>query len=736
MLIAAALIPQVCAAVERAPLKIPRVSRAPKLSDFLNDTPREAEVVVTVFKQFDPHDGEPVSQPTAAYLSYDSKNLYVGWICQDDPTKIRARVAPRKQIDTDDRVTINIDTFLDHKHAYWFDVNPYGIQYDGRTTDGIGDDPSWEGLWYSEGRITPTGYVVLETIPFRSMRFPRGSKQVWNICLARAIQRNNEFSVWPFVSHAGLPQFVGQFAPIEIDEDISPGRNIQVIPYGLFSRDSYLDESAGFQRQTEHHAGVDAKAVIHDALTLDMAFNPDFSEIGSDDPQVQVNQRYEVIFPERRPFFLENASIFTMPEQLFFSRRIVDPQYGAKLTGAVGRWGLGALASDDRAPGEVLALGETGHGDRAVDALLRTEREFGHQSHVGLFLGGTKFQSSSNRVGSVDLRYVAAHNWTLAGQATTTQTREKDGSYMAGPGYILSLRKYDNHKSLQTVYTDRSPGLNSTLGYISRTDIRRSETTARYQWKPAANPILFAYGPAMDATVIYDHEKRLQNWYAAPSFLVTLPNMTTLAVTHAQAFERYADIGFREQLTTISLATSWYKWVDFTGTYSQGSSPNYYPAKGVLPFLGSANNVSAIVTLRPQPHLRMDEIYYYTRLATSSKSLPPGWSQNGTIFTNHLIRSKINYQFNRDYSFRAILDYNSLLPNNGLVSSSYSKHADATLLFTYLPHPGTAIYLGYSDTFQNVDFDAAATPAYSLTRMPGTSTDRQVFAKFSYFLHF
>jgi hypothetical protein len=132
----AAIFPIVCAAIELPPLKIPRVSRAPKLSDFLNDTPREAEAVVIIFKQFDPHDGEPVSQPTAAYLSYDSKNLYVGWICRDDPAKIRARVAPRKQIDTDDRVTINIDTFQDHKHAYWFDVNPYGIQYDGRTTDG------------------------------------------------------------------------------------------------------------------------------------------------------------------------------------------------------------------------------------------------------------------------------------------------------------------------------------------------------------------------------------------------------------------------------------------------------------------------------------------------------------------------------------------------------------------------------------------------------------------------
>ena len=165
--------PLIGAPLDPVPLKIPRVTRAPKLSDFLNGTPREAEAVVTTFWQFDPHDGEPISQPTTAFLSYDSNNLYVGWICKDDPTKIHARVAPRKQIDLDDRVTINIDTFQDHKHAYWFDVNPYGIQYDGRTTDGIGDDPSWEGLWYSEGRITETGYVVLGDDSVSQLRFPR-----------------------------------------------------------------------------------------------------------------------------------------------------------------------------------------------------------------------------------------------------------------------------------------------------------------------------------------------------------------------------------------------------------------------------------------------------------------------------------------------------------------------------------------------------------------------------------
>lgn len=724
-------------AIASVPLRIPRVTRPPKLSDFLEGAPREAEAVVTEFRQFDPHDGEAASQPTAAYLSYDAKNLYVGWICKDDPAKVHARVAPRKQIDLDDRVTINIDTFQDHKHAYWFDVNPYGIQYDGRTTDGIGDDPSWEGLWYTEGRMTGDGYVILETIPFRSLRFPRASKQIWYICLARFIYRNNEMSAWPFISHQRLPQFVGQFAPIEIDDDISPGNNLQVIPYGILSRDTYLDPAAGFQRQDEHTAGVDAKLVFHDALTLDLALNPDFSQIGPDDPKVQANQRYEVIYPERRPFFLENASIFTMPEELFFSRRIVDPQFGLKATGSVGRWSLGALASDDRAPGQILAQGETGHGDRAMDGVIRVEREFGHQSHLGVFLAGTKFNAASNRVGSFDLRYVLPANWILAGQATTTRTQQSAAESTAGPGYNLTLKKMDNHLSLQNYYMDRSPGMNSTLGYIPRVDIRRFENYSSYQWKPSGKRAVMAYGPSLDSFVIYDHAGRLQNWTVEPGFQITLPRMTTLAVAEEQDYEYYQGIGFREHSVSAVLGTSWFKWLDMTVRYSQGAAPNYYPPDGVQPFLANSKYASANLTLHPQTHLRLDEIYYYTRLATLDDQ--PASLPRGVIFTNHLIRSRINYQFTPAYSFNAILDYNVLLPNYALVSSAsstYSKQPDTTLLFTYLPHPGTAVYIGYANTFQNVDYSASHVPPSTPTTLPGTSTDRQIFMKVSYLLRF
>ncbi len=704
------------------------------LSDFIEGAPKEPAAVVTTFTQFYPHDGAPVSQPTAAYLSYDSNNLYVGWVCKDDPKLIRARIAPRKTIDTDDRVTINIDTFHDRKHDYWFDVNPYGIQYDGRTTDGIGDDTSWEGLWYTEGKITNWGYAVLETIPFRTLRFPRGPHQIWNILLGRFVQRASEFSVWPAVTQSRNPEFVGQFAPIEIDEDISPGRNIQLIPYGLLERDKYLDTADGFQEQNDHHPGLDARMVLHDSFTLDLAANPDFSEIGSDDPKVTANQRYEVIYAERRPFFLENASVFTTPEDLFFSRRIVDPQIGVRLTGAVNRWNIGALIADDRAPGEVLAQGVNGHGSRAVDSVARVEREFGHQSHLGLFLSNSSFASTWNRAASLDLRLLMAHNWMMSGQATTTQTRQTGGAYNAGPGYYLNIYKGDNHSTLQSIFIDRSPGMDVNLGYLNRTNIRSWENSASYTWKPQRRALL-SYGPAFDSLLVYDHANALQNWSITPSYSITLPKLTWMTIAHSESYELYKGAELRERLSSINLGGSWYKWLDVSGTYSQGEQPDYDTPSDVTPFVAHANNASATVTLHLLSRLRMDEIYYYTRLAVNasnkSQALAPG-----DIFTNHLLRSKFNYQFTRDFAFNAILDYNALLPNSSLVTDTYSKQADATLLFAYLPHPGTAFYLGYANTFQNISYDPSASPSYLLTRLPGTSTDGQVFMKVSYLLRF
>jgi uncharacterized protein DUF5916/cellulose/xylan binding protein with CBM9 domain len=712
-------------------LRIPRVTRAPKLADFVNGVARVKELAIADFRQMDPSNGAPVSQATTAYLSFDNRNLYVGWICKDDPAKIRARIAKRKDIESDDRVTINIDTFHDRKHAYWFDVNPYAIQYDGITTDGQGDDSSFETLWYTEAQFTEDGYVVPETIPFRSLRFPNAPKQVWGFMVGRFIYRNNEFSMWPFVSRSRFPQFVGQFADMEIDEDISPGRNLQFMPYGLFSSSHYLDGANGFKSGTETRGGLDARMVLHDAFTLDVALNPDFSQVESDEPQVTVNQRYEVVFPEKRPFFMEKASVFNTPEQLFFSRRIVDPQFGARLTGTVGRWSLGLLAADDRAPGEVVEGDDPNRGDRAVDGVFRVEREFGRQSHVGALVTSYNFGSSFNQVASLDTRFELGRNWTVLGQASTSETRFRGGARLAGPGYYSSIRKGGLHFQFASTYTDRSPGFRSELGYIPRVDIREWKHSVSYRWRPEKSfPVSF--GPGVTELVNWNRQGQVQDWSVQPNFAVELRRATTLQISRTEAFELFQGMGFRKNSSELTFNTEWYRWLALTADYSWGKGVNYYPGEGLLPFLARSTNGSLGLTFRPRPRLRLDESYIYSRLGAAREWLPDPTVEPSAIFNNHILRSKVNYQFSRELSLRAIFDYNGVLPNGRLVSLDRSKRLGADVLLTYLLHPGTALYAGYSDIRENLAFNPLLSPALQRTALPNTTTGRQVFIKLSY----
>ena len=534
----------------------------------------------------DPTNGAPVSQPTTAYLSFDAHNLYVGWICKDDPAKVRARIAKRKDIESDDRVTINIDTFHDHKHAYWFDVNPYAIQFDGITTDGQGDDRSFETLWYTEAQFTADGYVVLETIPFRSLRFPNAPKQVWGIMLGRFIYRNNEFSMWPFVSRSRFPQFVGQFADMEIAQDISPGRNLQFIPYGLFSSSHYLDNTTGFKTGTETRGGLDARMVLRDAFTLDLALNPDFSQVESDEPQVTVNQRYEVFFPEKRPFFMEKASLFNTPEQLFFSRRIVDPQFGARVTGTVGRWSLGVLAADDRAPGKLVPEDDSRRDGRAVDGVFRVEREFGRQSHIGALVTSSNFGSSFNQVASLDTRVELGRNWTVLGQASTSDTRFRGGARLAGPGYYTAIRKGGLHFQFASTYTDRSQGFRAALGYIPRTDIREWKHNLSYRWRPKKS-FLVSFGPGLTELVNWNRQGQVQDWSVQPNFALELRRATTLEISRTESFELFQRMGFRKNSTALSLGTECYRWLALAASYSWGKGINYYPDSGLPPVPGA-----------------------------------------------------------------------------------------------------------------------------------------------------
>jgi len=747
---------------------IPRVHRAPKLEDFLENHPREMELAVSDFRQNLPGDGTPATESTTAYLSYDDKNLYVAIVCHDEPGQVRAHLAKREATDQDDGVGVLLDTFRDFHRAYYFFANPLGVQTDAIYTEGQGYDFSFDTLWDSEGRVLNDGYIVFFSIPFKSLRFSDGPEQTWGIALYRVILRKSEYDYWPYVTQRveGLTQ---QFAPLGGLEHVSPSRNIQLIPYGLLASDHFLNQPnppnpvtpPSYADSFEHRAGLDAKFVVKDALTFDVTLNPDFSQVESDDPQVTVNQRFAVFFPEKRPFFIENAGFFSTPTNLFFSRQIASPQFGARMTGKVGKWTLGALVIDDRQPGNLFTSGP--YNTRAVDGVLRVTREFGNQSYVGAFVSSRDFADTSNRVASLDARLKFSKNWVVDAQAVHTWTRQDTNSLsfpclwfpqsstgvgsQQGNALWLDASYTGRHFAFSTYYSDFSPDFCSELGFVNRIDIRQNNAFGGYFWRPEKSKIV-DFGPTAFETLDWNHAGVLQDWQAALGFQVDLTKQTTFTASRGEAYELFQGIDFRKHSFSVAATTQPYKWIALSTRYTQGISENFFPAPGLLPFLGNTNRVNFGFTLRPSSRFRMDETLIYYRLGTRPGWTTPPFSPGQSIFNNYLNRTKVNYQFTKELSLRLILDYNATIANTSLLDlqtnlGSFdggpiapSKQFTTDVLLTYLLHPGTAIYVGYNNGFTNLTLQPGAPPQVMLLGPANNTTNRLFFVKASYLLRF
>ena len=734
--LAASLVPRGASAGQDRGVTIPRVSSPPALEQFLNGTPREAEAVVTGFLQREPGDGIAASQSTTAYLSYDDANLYIVFVCEDrEPDKLRARLTRREQIFSDDMVGIVLDTFNDKRRAYVFLVNPLGIQLDGITTEGQNDDYSFDTVWQSEGRLTTKGFTVWIAIPFASLRFAKTPQQTWGIALGRIIPRSNETSFWPYITRR-VSFFGAQLATLNGIQDISPGRNVRLIPYGAFASARFLDREGPARYRAKHdpRGGIDAKMVLRDAFTLDLAGNPDFSQVESDEPQVTVNQRFEVFFPEKRPFFIENAGMFQTPINLFFSRRVADPQLGLRLTGKKGKWAVAALAIDDRAPGQQVDRSDRLFDKRAVIGVLRVQRDLAKQSNVGFILTTRDFGGSFNRVAGVDARVQLSPTWTFTGQAVATATHGTDGARLSGPGYSAELLRATRHLISVSSFRDHSADFRSQVGFIRRVDIREGSHFTEYLWRPKDRKLL-SFGPGISTTVIWNHAGRRQELVVNPQFRMEFKGNTRVIVSAPAGREYFQGREFHGRGLFGLFGTSWLKWLEVEGTVTRGQPINYFPGPGLSPFLASGLDASARITVRPTSQLSLDETYIFSRLGTGGDP-PPGVPRASRIFVNHILRTRLNYQFTRALSLRAIVDYHAVLPDPALVDLTLDKRVVTDFLATYLVNPWTALYVGYTDRFENLALDPGGTGTVIRTPAVGRSTGRQFFVKSSYLVRF
>jgi len=695
---------------------VPSLTATPKIADFLDAAPTSRVVRsmlrISDFVERYPDDGSPTTEPTVAYLGYTHEYLYVAFVCKDDDMAgVRAHLLQRDSLSDDDFVEVMLDTFHDKRRAFIFKTNALGIQADALYTEQTGSDYSFDTVWDTWGRRTANGFVVLMRIPFASLRFdsvPDGTSRTWGLILRRNVTRKNESDFWPQVKHDVAGQLT-QEAVADGFRDIERGKNWQFEPYGLAHSYKQLNtvnpvDPIFNQKNLQGYTGLDMKSVLHNSLVLDMTFNPDFSQIGINNP-APPNQRFQYYFPELRPFFIENSSYFQTPLNLYYTPNIVMPQFGQRLTGKIGDYALGILSVDDRNPGLQVPQGTPDYGSRSHFYVGRVNRDIGNQSNVGVIFADREYLNSFNRDGGVDYRVRLGERWTVSGQAVTSETKNTDSSWQSGQAETQGVSYSDLHRSFWFNYSDIAAGYLTETGFFTRPDVREPRGSFAYTFRPAHGPLL-SHSINAYSERIWDHTGLPLDFYFDPSYNLNFKRRTNLSFFLDLGQDRLRpvdypalpdNVEYQSHVAGASFYTSPDPALAIGLTGYSGEVINYAPINGAGPSpVGvSSDHVNfEVKPVQPIDLLTSYEFDHFTDPASGA-----------VAYDNHQIVARWNYQMDKAWSLNFIGEYLATLPNSNYTSLPNNKDVFGDVLLTYLPHPGTALYMGYTTDYVNLNAD-------------------------------
>lgn len=727
----------------RPSVVVPRGAIAPVIDGLLDDSVWQAAARITTFTQQRPVEGAPATEDTEVSITYDSRNLYFGiYAHYSDPKLIRANHADRDKTSSDDTVSLFFDPFLDQQRAYVFSVNAYGVQGDaimntnargggagpgpggggggggggagGGGGGQYGEDPSWDALFSSRGRLVADGWTAEIAIPFKSLRYPaKGEGQVhrWGFQIQRDIESKNESVVWSPVSR-DVMGFIRQMGMLEGASDLSTSRNLEVLPTFTAVKSGALDAVSGvFQgADASPEAGINVKYGITSKVTADVTFNPDFSQIESDRAQIDVNQRFPLFYPELRPFFIEGQEVFDLPSPVTFvhTRTIVDPRYGAKLTGKVGKMSLGLVVANDEAPGRVDDPADPALGRSAHVVLARARYDVFADSTVGLIATDRELMNGYSRLGGVDGQFRIGRNHRLSVKlmasdrvdATTSQRR-------FGPMLDIGFRKEGRSVSYGISHWAIHPDFGTDVGFVRRVDMRQTNTSFGYRWWPEGR--IVNWGPRVSYNRNYDFTGVLQDEQRNASINVQFAKSITLGGGVNRDMERYGGVDFQKSRWFVGGGINTSRRISLTGSYGGGDQIRYETD----PFLGRGANANLTLTLRPFSRLQSQ-----VDVITSDLMDP---RNNTEVFKAKIYRGQTTYQFTDRLLARNISEYNSL-----------NRTWAVNLLATYRLNAGTVFFVGYDDHYQQGDkISATVFPDAGYRR-----TNRAFFTKLQYLFRY
>jgi len=693
----------------RVTLRATRLPEPIVLDGQLDERVYREVLAVSDFVQQVPRQGEPATEKTEVWVFFDREHLIIAARCWDSqPARIVANEQRRDHynIFQNDNFAVTIDTFYDRRTGYIFQTNPIGAMRDGNVSDERNSNYDWNAVWQTKSRLSEQGWSVELAIPFKSLRYPREGAQVWGVNFRRIVQSRNETSFLSPVPASYGGRAINKFsssATLVGLESPSGSRSLELKPYSIASLTSNRQVVPPFDDRVGADAGLDLKYGISKGITADLTLNTDFAQVEEDDQQVNLT-RFNLLFPEKREFFLEGQGIFafggsvqgsggpgspggggggvtrqsttTLTPFLFFSRRIglqggeqVPIRAGARVTGRAGSYLIGAL--------QIRTGEQPAAGQPATDfSVLRLRRDLLRNSSAGFIFtrrGPASAGPGANLAYGADLSLLPLPDLTLVGYYARTSTPASVGDESS---YRAQVEYGGDRYGFQAEHLFVGEGFNPEVGFLRRRAFRRSLAELRFSPRPKRSKLVRKWGLTASLDYIEDARGRIETRETGGGFQLELQSGDIWTLEATRYLDRLArDFALGEGVVVPP------------GDYS------FADVKSVLE-LGPRRKLTGGVTLGRGSFYggTRSEAGYRGRIEVSPKlSFEPGLSFNWLdlpqrAFTTTLLTGRLSFMPSPRAFVSALAQYNS---------TSRSLSASVRLRWEY--RPGSELFVVWSE---------------------------------------
>ena len=721
----------------------PRLDDSIDVDGVLTEPAWSQAAVLSGFTRYAPVDGAAADNATDVLVWYSPTAIHFGIRAAAPPGTVRATLADRDRIQSDDHIIIFLGTYNDGRQALVFGVNPLGVQLDGAMSEGTrgvttsgreAPDYSPDFVFQSKGRVTEAGYEVEIRIPFKSLRYQSQPQQDWRLHVTRVVPQQGIEDSWA-PARRDAASFLAQSGRLKNLTDLRRGLVLDLNPIATAKLEGQDGASGWSYDASRPEFGMNLRWGITPNLTMNGTVNPDFSQVESDAGQFSFDPRQALFFPEKRPFFLDGIEQFSTPNNLIYTRRVVAPLAAAKITGKVsGRTNLAVLTAVDDA-----ALSASGR-EHPVFNILRLQQDVGAKSRAALVYTDRIDGTQSNRVIGSDARFVWDDIYTVTLQGALSRTAVSD-TVTTAPLWQGTFARAGRRFAMRYTMRGVDPDFRAAAGFISRTGVASGNFTHTVIAYGKQGGLLerFSSDVVLDGTWQYDElmaghasqDRKLHfnenfilrgGWRVSGSVLIetfgydqSLYRDYFLGRETAGGLE-YTPYPDGPRLPNLDYILSLYmpqrRGFEADAFVLWGKDENFYEwASANIVFL----NVGA--AWKPTDKLRLDARYQMQSFERRT--------DGSMVGIRRIPRVKAEYQISRPIFVRVVGEYNSDWQDDLRDDSrtnlpiyirtapgvferavkTYQKSFRADWLFSYQPTPGTVLFAGYGNTLANIEED-------------------------------